>query len=196
MTAPKDGPGASDAPVWTAPDAGAPEDAPAEVMPARLSKARAAAPTRRSGSTTALLLVAALVAFGGVGFAAGHLTGSSQTGANSGNFGAFRANASGAPDAAARGALGGSLTVTGTVVSVSADSITVKLASGATETIAIGSTTTYHNQTAGSSSDLAAGQTVLVLTSGGANGDPNATPNASASPGTTSRTATDVTITP
>lgn len=60
------------------------------------------------------------------------------------------------------------------------------------ETVATGSATTYHNQTAGSSSDLAAGQTVQVQTSGGS----SAAPNASASPGTqTTRTATDVTIT-
>jgi hypothetical protein len=193
--------GAADPPVWQPehdPDA-AEEVATSEIAPAPVSRTRAgvparrgSAPGRRASSTTSLFVVAALVAFGGVGFAVGHLTGSGQTGTQSGNFTAFRASASGAPAAGARAASGGALTVTGTVVSVSADSITLQLASGATETIATGSSTTYHNQTAGSSSDLAAGQTVQVQTSGGS----SAAPNASASPDTqTTRTATDVTIT-
>ncbi len=190
----------ADPPVWEpGHDLVAPEEvAPVEIAPAVLSKTRPGGPARRTSSTTALLVVAALVAFGGVGFAAGHLTGSGQTGTSTGNFRAFAAGASGAPGAAARGALGGTFTVTGTVVSVSADSITIQLASGSTETIATGSSTTYHNQTAGSTSDLAAGQTVQVQTSGGTNAAPNASasPKASASPGTqTTRTATDVTIT-
>ena len=194
---------AADPPVWQPehdPDA-AEEVAAVEIAPPQVSRTRAGvparrgrAPGRRASSTTSLFVVAALVAFGGVGFAVGHLTGSGQTGTGTGtgNFSAFRAAASGAPGAGARAASSGTLTVTGTVVSVSADSITLQLASGASETIATGSSTTYHNQTAGSSSDLAAGQTVQVQTSGGS----SAAPNASASPGTqTTRTATDVTIT-
>ena len=203
MITPEDaaGKGAPELPVWQPEhDPGAVEEAAAvETAPAPVPRARAgvpvrrgSAPTRRVGTTTSLFIVAALVAVGGVGFAAGHLTGSGQTGTQGGNFAAFRADASGAPGAAARADLSGTVTITGTVVSVSADSITLKLADGTTETIATGSSTTYHNQTAGSSSDLAAGQTVQVQTSGGA----NAAPNASASPGTqTTRTATDVTIT-
>jgi hypothetical protein len=106
-------------------------------------------------------------------------------------------NASGPPDGGLRGGFGAA-TVTGTVVSVARDSITVKLASGQTVTVATGSSTTYHNQTAGSGTDLAAGQTVQVQTSGGTNPGANASasPNASAGSGTqTTRTATDVTIT-
>ncbi len=200
MTTPEAAPGNDPAspPVWEpGRDPGAPEEVgPIEIAPALRSKSRPGGPARRASSTTGLLVVAALIAFGGVGFAAGHLTGSGQTSAGSPNFSAFRANASGAPDAAARGALAGALTVTGTVASVSADSITIQLADGSTETIATGSSTTYHNQTAGSSTDLAAGQTVQVQTSDGAGAAPNASPNAAASPGTpTTRTATDVTIT-
>lgn len=184
-------------PVWEpASDADAPEEVSGtEIAPPAISRTRARVPARRANSTTSLLVVAALVAFGGVGFAVGHVTGSGQTGTGTGTqsgLSGFGANASGAPGFGDRVGLGGTATMTGTVVSVSADSITLQLTSGSAVTIATGSSTTYHNQTSGSITDLAAGQTVQVQTSGGA----NAAPNASASPGTqTTRTATDVTIT-
>lgn len=184
-------------PVWDpAVELGAAEEvASNEVGPAPVSKARVRVPQRRTNSTSALLVIAALVAFGGVGFAVGHVTTSGQTGATSQNgntSGQFGPNASEIPGAGLRGGFGGAATVTGTIVSVSTDSITVKLASGQTVTVATGSSTTYHNQTSGSSTDLAVGQTVQVQTSGGT----NAGSSASASPGTqTTRTATDVTIT-
>ena len=189
------GSGAAEPPVWepALKTEAADEVELAEVAQTPVARAQVRArPPRRSGSTTALLVVAALVAFGGVGFAIGHATGgqSSDTTQN-GNFdpGQFP-NASGLPGDGLRGGFGGG-TVTGTVVSVSADSITVKLASGSTVTVATGASTTYHNQTAGSSADLSAGQTVQVQTAGG-----GAAPNASASPSTgNNRTATDVTIT-
>jgi len=76
------GKGAAEPPVWEpARDLGAPEEvAPIEIAPALHSKTRPGGPARRTSSTTALIVVAALVAFGGVGFAVGHLTGSGQTG--------------------------------------------------------------------------------------------------------------------
>lgn len=182
-------------PVWEpASDADAPEEVSGtEIAPPAISRTRARVPARRANSTTSLLVVAALVAFGGVGFAVGHVTGSGQTGTGTqGGLSGFGASASGAPGFGDRVGLGGTATMTGTVVSVSAGSITLQLTSGSTVTIATGSSTTYHNQTSGSITDLAAGQTVQVQTSGGA----NAAPNASASAGTqTTRTATDVTIT-
>jgi len=186
----------ADAPVWEpAPELDATEDgASSEVAPVPVSKPQLRARSRRTNSTSALLVIAALIAFGGVGFAVGHATSSGSTGTTTqdGNAAHFGPNASGIPGDGLRGGLGGAATVTGTVVSVAADSITVQLASGSTVTIATGSSTTYHNQTAGSSTDLATGQTVQVQTSGGA----NAGPSASASAGTqTTRTATDVTIT-
>ncbi|MGD0018965.1 MAG: hypothetical protein ABSD62_06885 [Candidatus Limnocylindrales bacterium] len=190
------GTGAAELPVWTpAIELAADEDVPAgEVEPARVSKPHPRLRPRSTNSTSILLVIGALVAFGGVGFAVGHATSgqtssTTQGGTTSDQFGP---NASGIPGDVVRGGFGGDATVTGTVVSVATDSITVKLANGSTVTIATGSSTTYHNQTAGSSTDLAAGQTVQVQTSGGA----DAGPNASASPGTqTTRTATDVTIT-
>jgi hypothetical protein len=191
------GTGSAEPPVW-APglEQDAADEAPEiEVVTAPISRSTARNRPRRANSTSALLVVAALVAFGGVGFAVGHATASGQAAASTQNgnaaAGQFGPNASGPPDGGLRGGFGAA-TVTGTVISVATDSITVKLASGQTVTVATGSSTTYHNQTAGSSTDLAAGQTVQVQTSNGTNPDANA----SASPGTqTTRTATEVTIT-
>lgn len=158
---------------------------------------------RRSDSVTVLLGISALIAIGGIGFAAGHVTGSggsstAQNGADAfgpnasggpGGFGGVRPDASGVP-----GIGGGVASVSGTVVSVGTDSFTVKLASGETVTIATGSSTTYHNQTSGSSTDLTSGETVLVQTSVGSAASPNANAGASTGTQTVSRTATDVTI--
>jgi hypothetical protein len=145
--------------------------------------------------------VGALIAVGGVGFAVGHNLGSgggSDAAANgqngfrqNGSFnpGQFGPNASGAPDRAFGGG-----SVTGTVESVTADSMTVKLANGQTVTVAIGPSTTYHSQTSASSSQVTTGSTVIVQTT---NGTTASDPAAAASPGTggTNRTATDVTVT-
>jgi hypothetical protein len=158
-------------------------------------KSQLRAPAGRSNSVTNLLLVAALIAVGGIAFAVGHATtsGSSNVTAQNGNpNGGFVPGASGLPGDGLRAGFGGAASISGTVVSVGTDSITLQLAGGQTVTIATGSTTTYHNQTSGSSSDVAVGQTVQVQTAGGDGG----APNASASPGTgTTRTATDVTVT-
>ncbi len=187
------------------------EMAPAEAAPAEIPaglheappveriqrRSPSRAPARRSGSTTAMLMLSALVALGGIGFAVGRATSNGSTGnqtsngAAAGNFepGQFRPDASGAPDF--RGGAG-SATVTGTVESVSADSMTVRLADGQTVTIALGSSTTYHGQTSATSSQVTTGSTVVVQTTAG-----STSASASARPGTasTNRTATDVTIT-
>ena len=195
---PAGGTNLADPPVWEPPTMldEADEVPSVELEPAVVTQPRVRVRPRRANSTSTLLVIAALVAFGGVGFAVGHATSGSQAGTTQNGAAGQLADASGLPGGpngdGLRGGLAGAATVTGTVVSVSTDSITVKLASGETVTVATGSATTYHNQTAGSSTDLAAGQTVQVQTSGGT----VAGPNASASPGTgTTRTATDVTIT-
>ncbi len=219
---------AGGAPVWQPmPPAAEPEPASAgelpseevptsggtvEFAPGYADKPRARAKNRRAGSTTALLMVGALVAVGGVGFALGHNLSAGSGGGNSaadgqngfranGSFnpGQFGPNASGAPE---RGFGGGGGSVTGTVESVTADSMTIKLASGQTVTLAIGSSTTYHSQTSADSSQVTAGSTVIVQTSGGSGtGAPGAAASAgmgsSAGTGSTTnnRTATDVTVT-
>ena len=200
MTSPID---QSSEPVW-APELDTVAADPPEAAPLETSVAAAAAAAdrsrlktrpRKSNSVTALLAVSALVAVGGIGFAVGRLGSTAQTtttNANS-NGGFPVANASGLPGGGFGDGRGFGLasTVSGTVVSVGTDSITVKLASGQTVTLATTSSTAYHAQTAGSSSDLTSGDTVLVQTTGG-----DAIPGASASSATqSSRTATDVTIT-
>jgi hypothetical protein len=194
-------------PIWT--PAMAPDIAPdaAETVPgsevelARVTRPQVRVRPRRSSSVTVLLAVSALIAVGGIGFAVGRVAtpvGTGTTGQNA-NGGQFGPNASGIPGNLGSfrpdgsGGFGSGMTsISGTLVSVSADSFTVKLASGETVTIATGSSTTYHNQTSGLSTDLATGETVTVQTSSASTGS-NA--SSSSSPGTGTRTATDVTIT-
>jgi hypothetical protein len=197
---------AAERPVWdpsvvgdAAETADTPGDAAADAATDATSKPVARTPIkaapRRTNSVSVLLAISTLIAIGGITFAigrattAGTTTTTSQNGAPAGQF---------APDAS--GQIGGfsdgqrlgdrAATLSGTVVSVSADSITLELADGSTVTVATGSSTTYHSQTSGSSADLAAGQTVQIATAGGANQIPGASPAAG-----TARTATDVTIT-
>jgi len=162
-------------------------------------------PVRRSRSVPALLSLAAVVAVAGLCFTIGRVSAPSQTtpaGQNGSLNGLPGANASGAPGdfggglpGGDRGAgVGGPASVSGTVVSISASSMTIQLADGQTVQVATGSSTTYHNQTAATSSDVAAGDTVEVQVSGGNDG-PNAASSASASASGNTRTATDVTVT-
>lgn len=199
MTKPQPVPGSSAAepPVWDAtlvPDpAASGEDEQIEaVQPVVRSPVKVH--PRRSGSVSLLLAISGLIAIGGISFAIGRATTGGTATTQSGTQGQFGPNASGLPGDlngdGGRLAFSRTATVSGTVVSVSSDSITLKLADGSTVTVATGSSTTYHNQTTGSSADLAAGETVSVQTSGGS----NVAPGASAAT-TTTRTATDVTIT-
>ncbi len=154
-----------------------------------------------------LLLVAAFVAVGGIGFAIGHLTGGSSASAasNPGARGGFaRASLApgqtfnisqygGAGGAARLGGLGGiSGGISGTVSSINGSTMTITLANGTTETIDLTGTTTYHNETAGSASDVTPGSTVTVQIDTSALA--SASPNPSASGGLT-LTAKDVLIT-
>jgi hypothetical protein len=160
----------------------------------------------RTSSATVLLAISALVALGGIGFAVGRATSTGQTGTGTSNgaangnpgFGQLGPNASGFPGDFGGRSLGAS-TMTGTVVSVSAGSITLRLADGQTVQVATGSSTTYHGQTSATGSDVAAGDTVIVqtTTSTAAGSSPGTNAGASADPAANAatRTATDVTIT-
>ena len=156
--------------------------------------ARSAPQKRRSRSVPVLLSFAAVVAVAGLCFTFGRVSAPAGTTSAAGQSGAPNgfagANASGAPGDF--GGFGGSASVTGTVVSVSGSSMTIQLADGQTVQVAIGPSTTYHNQTAATSSNVAAGDTVQVLVSGGNDGA-KAGASSAASSGT--RTATDVTVT-
>jgi hypothetical protein len=155
-----------------------------------------------------VLGVAFAVAIAGVAFAVGRTTApaSAATGAGRGTFGggafpggSFAPRASGQPGFGGRGgafgAGGAGLTVTGTVVSVDGDTMTIKTTSGQTIQVSTGPSTTYNTQSPASASDVAAGKTVQVqldITGGGGFGRPNA----SGAPTGPAGTASNVTVVP
>jgi hypothetical protein len=139
----------------------------------------------RASTGTALLLVGALVAIGGVAFAVGRVTAPAAAAApTAGGFGgAGRGNgeggtggfggAGGFGGGAGRGAAG--VSVTGTVVSINGSSIQLKLANGTTETLNLSSTVTYRDSTTGTAADVAPGATVQIsLALGAGAGGPTA----------------------
>ena len=97
-----------------------------------------------------------------------------------------------------RGGFGGGLTITGTVDTVSADSITITLESGQTVTVGLDGSTTYHQQADAAASDVTAGTTVQLQLAGGfrpgQNGNGNG--NRNTGPSTPLGTAGSVTIVP
>jgi hypothetical protein len=150
---------------------------------------RAARRPRIGPWINALLGLALAVAIGGVAFAAGRLTAPANAAANvpARGFngpGAFGGN--GFPSVpfdgagrAGRGLFGaGVASIQGTVTT---DSVTITTASGQTITVAIGGTTTYHQQASASASDVRTGGTVIVRlgfrqpTANGTTGGPTAT---------------------
>jgi hypothetical protein len=165
---------------------------------------------KRNGSSGRLLNIvlaaAVAVAIGGVAFAVGRTTApvSAANGAGrGGNFGGGLPGASFAPRASGQpgfgrggfgGAGGGAVTVSGTVVSVAGDTLTIKTASGQTIEVSTGTSTTYNTQAPGSASDVQAGKTVqvqLTFAGGGAG-----RPNASSAPSGPIGTAGSVTVVP
>jgi hypothetical protein len=130
-------------------------------------------PAKQDKTTMALLLIAAFVAVGGVGFAVGHMTapGAAAAANPSGRFGAGGRNfASLAPGQTfntsqfgGRGLTGGVAGgVSGTVQSVNGTTMTVQLANGTTVTIDLTGSTTYHGETSASSGDVKVGSSVTV----------------------------------
>ena len=168
-------------------------------------------PVKRQGrSGSVLLAVAGLVAVAGIAFAAGRLTApaaaAGSTGTNGGGRfggfpggsfapGGFRGGGTGAGNFA--GGLGG-IQLKGQVTAVSQTSITIKLENGTDVTVPLDTSTTYHQATAGSASDVTVGSTVTVQP-GTAGFGPGASPGpqASGAPGfgqITFGPATDVTV--
>jgi hypothetical protein len=162
-----------------------------------------AKPKSSTGRGTSLLMgLAAAIAIGGIAFAAGRLTApaaEATTGGGTGQArgaGQFGGNGQGFPG---RGDGFGGISLKGTVSAVSADSLTLKLASGTEVTIPLSSSTTYHTAAASSADAVTVGSEVSV-TPGARVADPNATPDPNASPGPGAGrisfgAATDVTVT-
>jgi len=151
-----------------------------------------------SRGTSLLLVLAAAIAVGGIAFAAGRLTAPAATAtAGRQGFGQFPVasgdpgNGQGFPGNGqlpgngqgfpGRDGLGG-ISVKGTVSAVSADSLTIKLASGSEVTVPLSSSTTYHSATTSSAAAVTVGSQVSV-TPGARTANPAATRDPNASPG-------------
>jgi hypothetical protein len=159
------------------------------------------APRRRSTGNVALVL-ALVVAAGGIAFAAGRATapaaaaGPGIGGAPGQGPGAsFAPNASGAPGGLPGGS---SMSLEGTVSSVSGTSLTLTTASGRVVSVDV-SGASYHAQAAASAADVVDGASVrLQVTGMGGLGSPGGLGGAAASPAASAAastvTATEVTI--
>src|SRR2546423_172115 len=124
---------------------------------------------RTSSVLNVLLAIAALVAVAGVAFAVGRVTtpaaaATANRGTGTGQFGGPRA--SGAPGAGGFGRGGGAASIQGTVTAMTPTSLTISLPGGQSVTFATDSSTTYHQQTAGSASDVSTGIQVIVQLTG------------------------------
>jgi hypothetical protein len=147
--------------------------------------------------------LALVVAIGGVAFAAGRMT-APATAAGAGGPNGLRNGQDGRtfngyfPGGGAAGqgggprvfGDGGGAAIQGTVTAVTATSITIKTASGQEITVALDPTTTYHQQTSATASDVTTGGTVIVRLGFNRTGGP------SASSGPSGPTATDITVVP
>jgi hypothetical protein len=168
----------------------------AEDRPAR--SGRQSKPDR---ATTALLLIAAFVAVGGIGFALGHLTapGAASAANPSGrlggrNFASLAPGQTFAPGAG-RGVSSVSGGVTGTVQSIDGSTMTVQLANGTSVTIDLTGSTTYHSETSASSGDVKVGSSVVVQIDTSALASQTPAPSASGTLGGRTLTAKDVLVT-
>jgi hypothetical protein len=162
-------------------------------------------PKKKDRTTSALFMVGALVAIGGVGFALGHATAPGASSAADTSNGAGMLDGGNFPSLAPGqmfgglpgqgGGLGGALAgggVSGTVQSVTGTTLTILEANGSTATIDLSGSTTYHGQASAGSGDVKVGSTVTVQTSVAA--QTGASPDAAAS-GVRTLTAKDVLIT-
>ena len=146
------------------------------------------APRRKSNRSGNLLLaVAGIVAIGGIAFAAGRFTApaAAVTPANGiGNFGQFPGRSfdpgsfpgGQGPGQGGFGAALGSATLRGEVTAVSGSAITLELENGSTIEVPIDDSTVYQAATKSTASEVVAGSSVLVQSSGagpGASFDPS-----------------------
>jgi hypothetical protein len=144
------------------------------------------------------------VALGGVAFAVGRGTapvsaatggGRNNQGVIVGPGGSFVPGGNGGPGFGGRGGLGGGLTVSGEVVSIDGDTMTIKTASGATIEVKTGDSTTYHTQTPATAADVTTGSKVQVQLEFNGQGGV-ARPGASGAPSGPAGTAGSVTVVP
>jgi hypothetical protein len=188
--------------TWAQPEGGASGPAPAP------SPVPVVTPKKKGGNlTNVLLVVAVVIAIGGIAFAVGRSTAPTATASGlrggNGQFQGgqgFTPNGSFAPGQGGPGGFGDrALTISGTVKSIDGTTMTITTANGNETKVDI-SGTTYHSQAAATAADVKAGSSVAVEVTGfgGFRGGPNASaaPGASTAPGAGTGTikATDVTI--
>ena len=205
-------PAASPAALPAAPAAPLPAASPQpalEVPVTPVSPVRAA-PRRRRGLVDVVLVVATIFAVSGIGFAIGRITAPATAAATAGRgTGQFQGNgprASGAPNGQFPGGgqggfgQGAGAIITGEVVEVTADHLTLKLANGQSIQIPLTATTTYHSQAPATAADVTPGSTVHVQVSRGGAGGSGGTggPAASGGPGNGRGfgAASDITVVP
>ncbi len=186
---------------------------PVAPEPGPVVRPRSPQPPKRSLASTLILGLAAVVAVGGLAFAAGRLTAPvaaattgfdrNGTGANGTGENGF-GNGNGFPrPSGAVGGLGGfrgagGFGIRGTVTAITADQLTIQLTNGSTISIPLSSSTTYHQQAAATAADVQVGSQVQVQLS--RNGTASGNPGAPASPGAGTSgapqlgTASDVTV--
>lgn len=132
-------------------------------------------PRRTVSWVNVALALAVLVAIGGVAFAAGRLTAPATAFTGPDGFvgrNGFQGNGNAPSFAPGQGGFGpggfnggfaaGGLSIEGTVDSVDADSMTIRLASGETIEVALDGDTTYHAQANATASDIESGGSVIV----------------------------------
>jgi hypothetical protein len=186
-------PGAATPP---ASNAGAPGPAPVPPAPSFAPPSSFTAPSipvkrRASLLTTVLLVGAAAVAVAGISFAVGRVT---APVAAASTFNGRQFPGAGGNGGTGQGGGGfrsgglGQLGITGTVTAVNGSTITVKLANGQEIQVQTDSSTTYHQQTSGSSSDVASGKSVIIEVQPGTDGF------GGGANGTRSLTASDITV--
>jgi len=187
-----------------------PEGAAFPTQPVVLSAPTVQIPRRKwsAGWLNVVLVLAAVVAVGGIAFAIGRSTApvaaAGQRGAGNfagGNFprGSFAPGQSGAPGDGNGGGFqgggfggGGGFNLSGTVQSVTADTLTITTANGQTLEFTLGSSTTYGSKSPATVSDIKTGSRVEVQLNFGAGGRPTASATASGPIGT----ASSVTVVP
>ncbi len=195
--------------TWSAPaEPMLPATAPATPPQPSLDPVRPTISTPRRSSSgrwlNLLLGVAAAVAIGGVAFAVGRSTAPTAPAAgfrNGGAFpgGSFNPTGSGGLGRNGNGAgfLGaGGLTVEGTVQSVTGDTLTIATANGRTVEVSLGSDTQYHQQAAGSASDVTTGSKVSVRLDLAGRGQGNGNQGGNGTAAGPTGTASDVTVVP
>ncbi len=193
--------------TWAQPE-GTAEPAPVTPVPP-VTPTPVVKPKGKSGGlTNALLVVAALVAVGGITFAIGRATAPASA-ASAFPSGAGRAGLGPGgsfdpgtlPAGAGPGGFGGlggrTLTVTGTVKSLDGSTLVITGSDGIETTIDV-SGSTYHAQSPATSADVTPGTDVSVSVTGFGGmrrPDASAAPDVSPGPGSVSITATDVMVT-